>query len=154
MYYSKICFRSIVFLVILFWCIGFSLKVLTNGSTFSIASSIILNFFYNNVCHQEATRIISFNGFSFLVCARCSGIYIGALISSLFILITFKKIKIPSMIFLTASVILLLDVIINNLILNFYSKISAFLTGILFGAVCFLIIINSIEVQILEKTKN
>jgi hypothetical protein len=57
-------------------------------------------------------------------------------------------------IFSIASIVLLTDVILNNFIFNFYNKISAFITGLLFGTACFLIIINIIEDQILVKAKN
>jgi uncharacterized membrane protein len=151
---SKIYFRFVFFLIVLLWCIGFSLKALTDGSGFSIVSSPVLNFFYNHVCHQDEAKLISFNGFDFLVCARCSGIYIGALLSSFFILTFFKRIKFPLTIFSITSIVLLTDVILNNFIFNFYNKISAFSTGLLFGAACFFIVTNIIEDQIILKSKD
>ncbi|OGU74470.1 MAG: hypothetical protein A2V93_10320 [Ignavibacteria bacterium RBG_16_34_14] len=154
MNYHRIYFRLIIFFSILTWCTGFTLNVLTNGSEVSAASIPLLNFFYDNVCHQDEDKLISLSGFNFLVCARCSGIYFGALISSLFLLISFKKKEDPLRIFSIASIILFADVILNNFLLSSYNKISAFITGLFFGSVCFLIILNQIEELNLTKAKS
>jgi uncharacterized membrane protein len=151
---SKIYFRFVIFISILIWCSGFTIKVFTNDSGFSIASAPIFNLFYDNVCHQDESKIISFNGFSFLVCARCSGIYFGALLSSIFLLISFKKREVPLKIFSIVSIVLFADVILNNFLLSSYNKISAFTTGLFFGSVCFLIVIHQLENHILNKATN
>ncbi|MDO8550456.1 MAG: DUF2085 domain-containing protein [Ignavibacteria bacterium] len=150
---SRIYFRLIIFFATLTWCAGFTLNVFTNGSAFSVASTPIFNFFYDNVCHQDENKLISLNGFNFLVCARCSGIYTGALLSSVLLLLSLKKKEIPLKIFSIASIVLLTDVILNNFLLNSYNKISAFITGLFFGSVCFLVIINMMEDHILAKVK-
>ena len=148
----KIYFRLFVFLLISVWCVGFSLKSLSNGSALSIVSSPVLNLFYHNVCHQEDQKLIIINGFPLLVCARCTGIYLGALIASVFVLISLRNIKISNILFKFALVILGADVIINNLFLTNYSKSTAFSTGLLFGAVCFFIVVSIIENYILTKS--
>ena len=147
----KIYFRLFVFLLIGAWCIGFSLKSLSGGSALSLVSSPILNLFYHNVCHQADHKLIIINGFSLLVCARCSGIYLGALITSVFVLISLWNIKVSLILFKFALIILVADVIINNIIFNDYNKLSAFFTGLFFGAVCFLMVISIIENYILIK---
>ncbi len=149
----KLYFRLLIFISILTWCIGFTLNVFTNDSVFSIASTPIFNLFYDNVCHQDESKLISFNGFDFLVCARCSGIYFGALLSSLFLIISFKKREVPLKIFSIVSIVLFADVILNNFVLNSYNKISAFITGLFFGSVCFRIVIHQLENHILNKGK-
>ena len=150
---SRIYFRLIIFFAILTWCVGFTLNVFTNGTGFSIASTPLFNFFYDNACHQNESKLISFNGFSFLVCARCSGIYTGGLLSSVLLLLSLNKKEIPLKIFSIAAIVLLTDVILNNFLLNSYNKISAFITGLFFGSVCFLVIINLMEDHILAKAK-
>jgi uncharacterized membrane protein len=149
----KIYFRLFVFLLISVWCLGFSLKSLSEGSLLSIASSPILNLFYHNVCHQADHKLLIINGFPLLVCARCSGIYLGALLISAFALVSFKNIKFSDIVFKFALVILTTDVILNNLVFNNYNKLSAFFTGLFFGAVCFLVVINIIENHFLYKSK-
>ena len=147
----KIYFRIFVFLLISLWCVGFSLKSLSGGAALSIVSSPVLNLFYHNVCHQEDQKLIIINGFPLLVCARCTGIYLGALIASVVILISLRNIKVSNILFKFALVILGADVIINNLFLTNYSKLTAFFTGLFFGAVCFFIAISIIENYILTK---
>lgn len=145
MNYPRIYFRFIIFISVLTWCSGFTANVLTNGSDFSIASDPFLNFFFDNVCHQGEDKLISINDFNFLVCARCSGIYFGALLVSFFLLFLFKKQDISFKFFLIASSVLLADVILNNFLLSSYNKISAFTTGLFFGSVCCLVFINQLE---------
>jgi len=154
MNYPLIYFRFIIFISILTWCSGFTFNVITNGSGISTAYTPVFNLFYDNVCHQDKDKLISLGGFNFLVCARCSGIYFGALISSLFLLISFKKKEVPLRIFSIASIILFTDVILNNFLLSSYNKISAFTTGLFFGSVCFLIVIHQLENHILNKASN
>jgi len=141
----KIYFRLLVFFIVLTWCVGFSLKVLTSNSGFSIASTPVLNLFYHNMCHQDESKLISISGINFLVCARCSGIYIGALLSSMFMVLLFRKNSFSLKILSVTSLILLIDVVLNNFILDKYNRSSAFITGLLFGSACFLIVINTIE---------
>ena len=147
----KIYFRIFVFLLISVWCVGFSLKSLSGGSALSVVSSPILNLFYHNVCHQQDQKLIIINGFPLLVCARCTGIYLGALITSALVLISLRNIKISNILFKFAIVILAADVIINNLFFSNYNKLTAFFTGLFFGAVCFLIVISVFENYILIK---
>ncbi len=150
MNYRRIYFRIIILLSILTWCLGFSLNVLVHGSDISIASTGLFNFVYDNICHQDKDKLISINGYNFLVCARCSGIYFGALLSSVFLLFSFRNKEIPLKLFLSASVILFADVVINNFFLSTYNKISAFTTGLFFGSVCLLIAAYQLEAHLLR----
>jgi uncharacterized membrane protein len=148
----KIYFRIFIFLLISAWCAGFSFKSLSGGSAVSLVSSPILNLFYHNVCHQQDQKLIVINGFPLLVCSRCTGIYLGALVTSVFVLVSFRNIKISDILFKFAIIILATDVIINNLFLINYNKLTAFFTGLFFGAVCFLIVISVFENYILNKS--
>lgn len=134
-------FSLIIFIVLFFWCAGFSINVILNNSGTAQALSPLLNIFYDNVCHQqEAKNLLTGNYFH--VCSRCTGIYFGALITSLIFLLFFRKIKINLKLFLTACAILLADVLLNNFILVSYNKISAFATGLLFGSIAFFMILE------------
>ena len=150
----KIYFRIFVFLLISAWCVGFSLKSLSGGSALSIVSSPVLNLFYHNICHQQDHKLIIVNGFPLLVCARCTGIYFGALITSFIILISLRNIKVSNILFKFAVIILVVDVITNNLFFSNYNKLTAFFTGLFFGSVCFLIVISVFENYILIKKAN
>ena len=148
----KIYFRIFVFLLIGTWCVGFSFKSLSGGSALSLISSPVLNLFYHNVCHQSDHKLIIINGFSLLVCARCTGIYLGALITSVIVLISLRNMKVSNILFKFALVILAADVIVNNFFLSSYNKLTAFFTGLFFGAVCFLMVISVFENYILTKS--
>ena len=154
MRYTRIYFRFIAFTSLLAWCAGFTLNAFTNGSDISIAATPLFNFFYDNVCHQDNDKIISLNGFGILVCARCTGIYIGALVASVLLLFPLQKKEIPIKIFSLASFLLLTDVLLNNFVFSSYNKISAFTTGIFFGSICLIIVLNVLEKHFLMKAEH
>jgi|SRR5690606_24960078 len=144
-------FSFIIFVLLLFWCAGFSINVISNNSGTTKALIPLLNIFYDNVCHQQSGKNLLTGDNYFLVCSRCTGIYFGALFSSFIFLFHFRKIKISLKIFLSVCVILLADVVINNFVFISYNKISAFATGLLFGSVILLMII---EILPLPQAKN
>jgi uncharacterized membrane protein len=150
----KILLRIFIFLGILVWCAGFSFNLLSPDSNTSLVFTPLLNLFYDNVCHQSEDKLILFNKFHFLVCARCAGIYSGALAASALLLIFVRKILISSKYFLIVSLILLSDVILNNYVFNPYNKISAFITGLLFGLICFIITLNLLEEYLLKPNES
>lgn len=81
---------------------------------------------------------------SMFVCARCTGIYLGALIVGL---ITFNY-KIPHFglnLLLLALVPLFIDVFFTTVGFYTYSKFVALSTGLIFGSVVYLILINELE---------
>jgi uncharacterized membrane protein len=150
---QKFFLRFFIFLLILAWCSGFTFNIFTSPE-FSNASTPVFNFFYNNVCHQDENKLINVNEGSLLVCARCSGIYFGALLSSVFLLFYFRKKETPHLFFSMASLALLTDVLINNFFLMSYNKFSALITGLFFGFVCLVIIIGILEDYFFTKVNS
>jgi len=93
---------------------------------------------YSLVCHQEESKLIYFNGLTTLLCARCTGIYLGLLTASFInIFIAIKKLPDIKFLFLFSAP-MLTDVILYSIGLYNYSKVIAFATGLLFGSVGFL----------------
>lgn len=85
-----------------------------------------------------------------LVCARCAGIYTGALlgtISCLLVSINFLKRRI----IILSALPLLFDVILVNLEVYPYSKLLSFLSGLIFGSIIYLAIILELEKMIHNK---
>jgi uncharacterized membrane protein len=100
---------------------------------------------YSLVCHQDSEKLITGGIYSSKVCARCTGIYSGAVLTIviLFFLKISKKINIKYL--LISSIPILLDIIFYNIGIYSYSKSIAFTTGILFGSAGFFYIASGID---------
>ncbi len=148
---KKIILRSIIFFSLLVWCTGFSFFVLFPQSSFGSVSFPILKHIYGLVCHQRIVKTFFINGNRLLVCARCTGIYLGALIFSLLSLFFFKKISLGIKLLYVSLIPMLADVVFTTFRIYSYVKIIAFTTGIFFGSVVFIYILTSIENNFLDK---
>ncbi len=136
--------KCTIFVLTLFWFGG----ILT--SVFAPALYPASKLFYSHVCHQNENKLIYLFNKPLLVCARCTGIYSGALISSaLIFFISTKKLQIKYL--LLSALPVLIDVTLVMSGLNMYSKYSAFITGFILGSVTFLYIWNGIEKLLMEK---
>jgi uncharacterized membrane protein len=85
-----------------------------------------------------------------LVCARCSGIYLGALITGLISL--FKKsneINLSRIIIISLPMIL--DVFFSAIGIYNYSQTLAFITGLVFGSMIYMIVISELENLIINR---
>lgn len=141
---GKKSFRIIAFFIIAIWCFGF-----TFGSLFPHSKALILypliKEFYSTVCHQIAYKTIEMNGINFLVCARCSGIYFGGLLSSIVFLFTTRSYKLNIKFIFLAAIPMTIDVILYSSGVYTYSKIIALTTGFIFGFVTIGFVLISIE---------
>lgn len=106
---------------------------------------------FSTVCHQNEYKSFICNDIPFLVCARCTGIYAGALIASLTLIVNFKEFIFKTKYFFLLSAPMLLDVVLLNFeVYNYYKPLSAF-TGLLFGSSVFLYILSAIENLLFSK---
>ncbi len=114
------------------WIFGIFTPLLSTWIHLFTFPAIALNFFYGTVCHQLPAKTLFLFGKPLLVCARCTGIYLGAgLFFAAGVLLKFKRI---SLLLIFALVFpLYLDVARLMLHISAYSKAIAFLTGGLFG---------------------
>ena len=146
--YQVFLIRFFVLSLLTIWVIGFLLPIVStidNPLTYFLITKI-----YSSVCHQENIKCISFENTSMLVCARCSGIYFGALITaicSLFILrpLTKERLLLISMIPIAT------DVLLVSLGIYSYSRFISFTTGIVFGSIIYLFILSEIEKFFLKQ---
>ncbi len=153
-HFNKLKFvRLLFFIAILIWCIGFSIQVLFPDSQFTALLYPFLKYNYGLVCHQNPAKVILIGGHKLLVCARCTGIYLGALITSLFSLIAIKRTKLKLIFFLIPLLMIFFDVLLSTLNVYHYSKLLAMFTGLLFGSVVFIYILNSVE-KYFSENKN
>jgi len=137
--------RIIFSALILFWCLGIiSQLFIPEIHKYSLPVKL-LNYNYSLVCHQNEMKSFVADGSKFLVCARCTGIYFGSLLSSIaviFISYLYFQNLLPLM---SASILLLLDIILTSLGVYNYSKEISFITGILFGAILYIYILEVLE---------
>lgn len=93
-----------------------------------------------SVCHQLPERTLLFGKILMPVCSRCSGIYIGFLLTIIFLFVLFRKREsdLPPVYVIVAAVVFILSAIVDGFFsyLGFYStnNIIRLTTGYLFGA--------------------
>lgn len=142
---------KIIFLIGLsIWLIGIFSPALR---LLDILAFTILKFTYSIVCHQNPEKCFLINDSIVFVCARCLGIYVGAiviLISSCFIKYSSKLNLVPLIVF---SIPMLFDVILTSLHIYHYNKIIALITGLLFGSISFIYISSVLENSFEELKK-
>lgn len=149
----KIQFRLILFFALLLWTCGVFYECLINRFNILVYGYPIIQKTYSIVCHQNPEKVILLYCGKTLVCARCFGIYIGLLVSSIVFLFYIPKVKRSLTILLIALIPLLIDVIATTINIYAYSKALAFATGLLFGSVLFLYLYNGLENLVYEIDK-
>jgi len=135
-------FLKVVFaILLLLWCSGniYSFLAANNVNHFV---SAFLNHTYSIVCHQAEHKLIYFDGSSTYLCARCTGIYVGALFMAVSLLMINFKTNISLKPLIISSSIILLDVVFVNTHLYNYISWIAFTSGFLFGAVIYIYIVQ------------
>jgi uncharacterized membrane protein len=133
--------RISLFILLLIWSSGFSAALFFNKGDV-LFSGLILTHFYSPVCHQLSDRCITTEAGSFLVCARCAGIYIGSLMISI-VSIFIRKIK--AVYIIPAFLVMFADVFLVTAGVYSYSKTAAFGTGLLVGLALFPYILSVLE---------
>jgi uncharacterized membrane protein len=105
---------------------------------------------YSLVCHQDAAKSFFFAGNKLEVCARCTGIYTGAVLFSIAALF-FSRLRPRDKKWLLYSMIpMAADVILYSAGVYPYSKWIAFSTGLILGSISILYIFTGIEEYFFE----
>ncbi|MHB1686201.1 MAG: DUF2085 domain-containing protein [Ignavibacteriaceae bacterium] len=150
--FSKRILRLSLFFLILIWCIGFLTPVLFNENNFVVLTYPFTKRIYSIVCHQLSQKTFTVNGEKLLVCARCTGIYLGTLTAS-FISIFYFPDEIKGInLFLASLIPMLADVLLTSAGVYHYSKYLAMSTGLFFGSVSFVYILNVVENNFLIRS--
>jgi len=144
--------RFILLIFIFVWTTGIISPCLSISSLNSFYP--FQKILYSNVCHQNVNKSFICNGISFLVCARCTGIYFGAFISEVVIMIFNIKMKFKTKYLYLLSIPMLLDVLFYSIGIYPYNKFVASSTGLLFGSSIFLYILSALEYLLFIKLKN
>ncbi|MCX6148960.1 MAG: DUF2085 domain-containing protein [Ignavibacteriales bacterium] len=140
---SNISIKLFFFFLISIWCIGFILPI------YYPQLYPALNLIYRNVCHQNSAKTIFVGKTHLLVCSRCTGIYLGSMIS-LFLLLFVSNFKLQTKFFFLASVPIILDVFSYSVGIYNYSLTIAFITGFVFGSAGIIYIWSGIEKLLTE----
>lgn len=135
----KPAYKIILFIVVITWYSGIFL------SPSESVAGFLVHAVYSHVCHQLPEKCLEVFGLGTNVCARCTGIYSGALfVSLLFLLRTFRPL-IGNRLFFFLLLPMLIDVILYRTGVYGYSKLLAFITGLLSGSAGFLYILGGLE---------
>ena len=93
-----------------------------------------------SVCHQIPERTLHFGKIFRPVCSRCSGIYIGFLVSIIFLFLTFRKKEsdLPPVYVMVFAAVFILSTIADSILSYFgvyqTNNTLRLITGYLFGA--------------------
>ena len=146
--------RLLVLVLILFWNAGNFIQFLSLLNSKFLLLFPILKPTYHLVCHQQADKLINIAGVTTLLCARCTGIYIGGLFGAIFLLIKLKPMRLPTKYLLYSSVPMFIDVGMVIAGVYGYSKPISFSTGVLLGSVGIVYLTDLIEKFLfLERSK-
>lgn len=147
---SRKLLRLILFVLAFVWLLG----IVNYCFDFSFVTAFypFQKQIYSTVCHQNIDKSFLCNGIPSFVCARCTGIYSGALLAAFFLLFLTKPIKINTTFLFLFSLPMLADVIFLNFEFYSYIKPLSTFTGLLFGSAVFLYILEGIE-NLLFKIK-
>lgn len=146
-------YKIVLFSLLLFWCAGIFLEWFIHFEEWIV---FILPHFqktYSLVCHQQKAKLLVFDYGKTLTCARCTGIYLGLLLSSVFFLLREPKKNLHIKFLFIAAAPMFADVILYSINVYPYSKPVAFSTGFLLGSVGFLYLYKGLK-NLLQELKN
>lgn len=149
---SEKLFDTIFFTLIFIWCIGILWEVVIHFFPNLIVALPFLKYNYSIVCHQEPEKLFSIGNYKTLVCSRCTGIYFGALFSSIIALTGLIR-KTNTKVLLSSSIPMFIDVVLYSFGLYSYSKTIALFTGLLLGSVGFIYIQDALKIILFKQKK-
>lgn len=147
----KIIFNYLIPFILILWIIGFTFPVLINFSNHLIVYLPFIKLIYSPVCHQIPERSFEINNLNFLVCIRCTGIYLGIFVTYFFLLISNFEFNLSKKLFLFSVFVMAIDVLLYSTGVYNYNKIIAFLTGIFAGITLILFIFPIIKNYFIKK---
>ena len=135
--------------ILTIWIFGFLSPIFLSQK--NILTDYFLTKVYSRVCHQVEYKCITIGHESMLVCARCAGIYLGVVISMIFVL--FRKLRALNLkVIVIATLPLITDVLLTTLQVYNYFQPLAFTTGLLFGGILCLFFLSELENLFINKS--
>ncbi len=132
------------------WFVGLFSNLLYSYNFPGVIPGFFPHKIYSLVCHQDAAKSFFIGGFKLEVCARCTGIYTGAMLFSIAGLLIIRLRPRDKKWLLLSMIPMAADVILYSAGLYGYSKWIAFSTGLILGSVSILYIFTGIEEYFLE----
>ncbi|MBT8378179.1 MAG: DUF2085 domain-containing protein [Ignavibacteria bacterium] len=148
--FKLITFRLLVFSLLFLWTIGILYPLLFNQLNNVLLEFVFKNL-YSTVCHQQSEKSISFGNHQLMVCARCAGIYFGAMITA-FAFFFSKRNQLNKKVLLISLAVVLVDVLLVFIGSYDYSKAFSLATGLIFGSTVYIYLMNELE-QFLFNSK-
>ena len=146
--------RVFIFLLITIWLFGIFIEFLIPLQKGLAYLFPFLESIYSTVCHQKPKKLIEIGGAHTLVCARCTGIYLGGFLSS-FIFLFIAKVNLKNgKLMIAASIPMIIDVLLYSSGLYEYSKTIALITGLLLGSVGIAYIYNGLQILVEKNEKS
>ena len=136
--------KTFLVLLLLIWCAGIFSPVLFRTAQSKLFSDLYLPRIYSLVCHREDSKSFFVEGNKLEVCARCTGIYAGALLFSIVALVRKIRPRTKKLLY-AAFVLMAADVLSYSIGIYSYSKWIALITGLILGSVSILYIFDGIE---------
>lgn len=125
------------------WMLILGAPILASQSHFGLASWFYLVF--SNVCHQMPDRSFFIANFPLAICHRCTGIYLGFILGSLFKNPFLYRSTVIRRVWILASTIpLIIDALLPFAGIGTGSAGSRFLTGLLFGTMLSSLLLHGI----------
>lgn len=143
--------KLIMIIPLIIFCMGLTFPIVSPEMNGKIIITNVLSSTYSIVCHQSKQSLVYFNNYPTLVCARCLGIYFGALLLLVITMIKSFKTNVALRPLFILSAPLMIDAFAVRLGLYSYSKTIAFITGLLFGAIVLFYILETIESSFYNK---
>ena len=137
--------KLIMIICLIIFCMGLLFPMVSPEINGKNVINIVLSNTYSIVCHQSEQALVYINDSPSLVCARCLGIYLGALLLLLITMVKPFRTNVELKPLLILSTPMMIDAFAVRLGLYVYSKTIAFITGLIFGAIILFYILETIE---------
>lgn len=137
--------KLLMIILLIIFCVGLFFPVISPnfyGKNFIIQ---LLSNSYSLVCHQSEQALVQINDNHLLVCTRCTGIYFGALLLLIIMMIKPLKVNVGLKPLFILSAPLIFDAFAVRLRIYPYSITIALITGLFFGAIVLFYILETIE---------
>ena len=146
--------KILLFFLLLIWCLGIIFTQVSPDFAGKLVITKILNYAYSLVCHQTDSDLLHLDNNHFLACTRCTGLYFGALIFIILLIVKPFKVKRGLKPFFFFSAPLIVDALAISMGIYNYSAAFTFVTGFMCGAITIIYIINTIENSFLIPEDN
>ena len=143
--YKLTAFKILLFFLLLIWCLGIIFPQVSPDFAGKLVITEIFKYAYSLVCHQTGSDLVHLDNNHLLVCTRCAGLYFGALLFVILLIVKPIKVKRGLKPFFFFSTPLIVDAIAIRMGIYNYSAAFTFVTGFVCGAITIIYIINTIE---------